>query len=85
MKKTIECYDNVDHEDYIKLIFSTTIDNVWAEDIRWLKKFGYIPKNKCILCNSEVSEYQVLCTKCKKSKTEIDSLKLYIKNKKKSQ
>lgn len=82
MKKTIECYDNVIHKEYINLILSMNFENVFAEDIRWLKKFNYIPQNNCLSCNCKISKYQILCLKCKDKQSEISSLEHYFQNKK---
>lgn len=66
-KKSIECYDNVDHKNYLEMIFAFTGD-LMADEVRWLKKFKYVPIEKCVCCGNEViGQYHCLCFNCKES------------------
>lgn len=81
-KRIVDCYDYVDHSQMLDFIFNITSNKMWADDVRWLKKFKYVP-DKCVCCNNLVDTYSCICYECSKSKNEIEEVKKYInKNKK---
>lgn len=77
-KKSIEVYDNVDHKSYIRFMFLTAGNKMLADEIRWLKKFNYLPET-CVCCGKKVNQFSAICYQCSFTKTK-DNLK-NIKNK----
>lgn len=83
-KSVLESCDNVNHKEYIDYIFSFSLYDMWADDIRWLKKFEYIPIDECVVCGKKVFQRSCICYHCKEKDKKIESLevKKYIKKNK---
>lgn len=75
-KSVLESCDNVKHDEYLDYMFQISLYDMWADDVRWLKKFKYVPVDKCVVCGSEVSKYSCICFNCKDKGKKVESVEV---------